>query len=99
MKDLEFTLFRNLGHKATGIKAVLDVTNDPPSLHMRWLRLGSWRQIPSSVAIPAYRIAVHDTTRVTGTDSLPTLHGDGVRSGRVTRFLPTVGIGRHGGGA
>ena len=74
---LKECLFRNLTARLTGgdnagllaegrTKGGFDISIDtsaPPTLHLEYLRLGIWNQIPSSIAISAYKIQVHDPTK------------------------------------
>ena len=42
-----------------GFQVKLD-TKSPPTLHAEYLRLGLWNQIPASISLSAYKIAIHD---------------------------------------
>ena len=91
MKDMEQCVFRNLGRCDSRIRVQL---TGRPTLHMTYLRLGAWNAIPASVALPTYRISVHDATRTEGDDALVKLAGACMRNGQETRVMPTVGQDR-----
>ena len=46
-----------------GFEVKLDIEAHPPQLHVEYLRLGLWNQIPASISLSAYKIAVHDPMR------------------------------------
>ena len=84
-----------------GFKIELD-TDAPPSLHAEYLRLGMWNNIPASISIPAFKIAVHDPHESVTVQGLP---DDGIVRA-LTRaninkalkpLLPAVGFARTGG--
>ena len=61
---------------AGGVKVTLmDSSNaaangaQPPQLHLEYMRLGSWRSSPASASLQVFRIAVHESTKVTPTNA------------------------------
>ena len=66
-----------------GFEVKLDKISNPPQLHVEYLRLGLWNQIPASISLSAYKIAIHDPI---GT---PVCQG---LSGAANNYLETTGI-------
>ena len=88
-----------------GFEVKLDTEAHPPQLHVEYLRLGLWNQIPASISLSAYKIAIHDPMRSPVPQGLGELGTIGIVSG-LTRAnvnrnlypaLPAVGTARTDG--
>ena len=109
---LKECLFRNLtarlpagGNTLTGggvlggFVVALD-TATPPTLHAEYLRLGMWNQIPASISIPAFKIAVHQPTKTVKTQNTVDIVRELTRANvnkQLSPALPAVGFDRTNG--
>lgn len=92
---LEECIVRNLGANAVSVE--LDKTNDKPTLHVEYLRLDGSRFKPSYIALPAFKINVHEPTKVTEGADATEIAADVTRD-NINRILKplmiTQGYGR-----
>ena len=82
-----------------GFEVTLDTAN-PPTLHCEYIRLGMWSQIPASISLSAFKIAVHDPTKTPTAqncvDVVPALTRASVNR-TLSPALPCVGSARTDG--
>ena len=107
-KDMTECIFRNLSSRLAGDDN--DIANGNtqggiivklaeghvPQLHLEYLRLGAWNQIPQSVDLQCFRISVHDTTsRVNvGTVDIPAALTRSSVNRTLQHALPCIGTDR-----
>ena len=64
-QNLEDCIVRNIGALGTNVSVTLDRDVDKPTLHVEYLRLDGSRFKPKFLALPAFKIAVHDPNNTT----------------------------------